>query len=342
MRRVPWKWLMIAATLMMFCLLIHPTAADAHLTGIYKYFLKDINNGTVSSKLIDIEINQTEQRLQTLKPQLDKVREAYQQAADQGMTKVRFYNRYAGNMYAAMFARSNNLIDMLSNVYLIRHVIGDDVSQLRSVAEKYHELQMKQRDLQEFSAVLQAIKSVRASRAAELKGANTQFEKQARLYTIAEDWQNLRTGAFKDYFLWTNKQLGHLKSLASPDGAHRWRISEQALNNRLTSAKAPILNGKYYVRADHIYFLGELKGIRQAKHQVFVVGYYKRLNATQISYRIDSVYIDGFPVDPTDPNVKQDVYEQKFMVIDGKHLDPDCKELQYEQDNGSIILISKH
>lgn len=318
-----------------------PSPADAHITGVFKYFLKDVEEGTASSRLLTAQIEQTNRRLQELQPELAAARAAYEKAATPAREKMRFYNRHAGNLVGAMLVGSEDLVDTLANTYLIQRVVTQDVAQLRKAAQAYEQLRTKDRNLRQYRDLLQAIQFVRERRQSMLNSVpDTKADRELLLFDTGEDWEDMRESTFASYFEWATQQMKALRRVAEPTREGIWRISEQSWNRQLTGPEAPVKDGRFYLRADHIYFSGYLEGIRADWRHVFTVGLMNRVDATTIEYRLDAIYIDGFPVDPNDPDVAADIYEQNLLVIDGKQLDPGLQQLRFNQQNGSLELIT--
>lgn len=313
--------------------------AGAHLTGVFRYFLKDVEEGTASSRLLEIQIDETNRRLAELRPELEAARRAYRQAVEPAKTKIRFYNRFSGNLFGALLVGSDDLVDTLANLYLIQHVIGQDVAQLQEVAQRYQRLQTQQRNLRLYRDLLQAIQQVHARRQAMLSSVpDTETDRQLLLYRIAEDWETMRETSFVGYFRWASRQLRNLPDLAERTRTGAWRVTEERWNEALAGQDAPVEDGWWYLRADHLYFSGYLPGTLVEKHHVFTVGLLNRVDATTVEYRLDAVYVDGFPVDPNDPDVEQDIYQQNLLVIDGTWLARAAEQMLFNQNNGSVEL----
>lgn len=320
--------------------------AAAHITGVFLHFLKDMEDATYSTTFLRQQVEQTEARLAAVAPEVAEARAAYEEAAEPVAARLHFYDAYAGQAFGTLWAGAEDLVDVLATLHLIGRLIEDDVAALELVAARYAQLQLKQDTLQRYRDLLGAVEAAAAARERRLGGPVDSDELKLALYYVAEDWERLRPDLFVPFFQELNRRLERLDRLAAA-GAQpgTWHLEEDALNRilpdpftaRVRGEPRRILAPRFYLRGDHLYFDAQMEGTFGSYH-LLTVGQMERAGPTRIQYRIEAIYIDGLPVDPGDPDVRVDIYENSLLVMDGRSLLADATAMKYEQNNGYLWL----
>src|SRR5690606_38468512 len=156
----------------------------------------------------------------------------------------------------------------------------------------------------------------------------------------------LRPGLFVRYFQEANRRLRSVDRIVRPTGGPGIRrLDEDALNELLGDGLTTRINGnaahlrqpRFFLRADHVYFTARMESAL-GSYQSLTIGQTERAGPTRIQLRIEAIYIDGLPVDPGDPDVQREIYENELLVIYGQALDTDTERILFEQNNGYLLI----
>lgn len=320
--------------------------AAAHVTGVFLHFLKDMEEPTYSTAFLRRQVEQTEQRLAAVVPEVAEAQALYEEAAGPAAARLQFYDAYAGQAFGSLWSGAEDLVDVLANLRLMARLIQQDVAALEETARRYAQLRLKQDTLQRYRDLLDAVETAAQARERRLGGAVNRDELQLALYDVAEDWERLRPHLFVPFFQEAGRRLQRLDRVAVPGREPgTWHLEEDALNRvlpdpftaRVEGGRLSLTGPRFYLRADHLYFDAVMEGAFGTYH-VLAVGQMERAGPTRIQYRIEAIYIDGLPVDPGDPDVQADIYQNSLLAMDGRSLLPGAVAMRYEQNNGYLWL----
>lgn len=337
---------LLAMAVLAAVLVVAAGPAAAHITGVFLHFLKDMEDPTYSTTFLRQQVEQTEQRLAAVAPEVAEARARYERAAEPVAARLHFYDAYAGQAFGNLWSGAEDLVDVLANIWLIGRLIEQDVAALEHVAAEYAHLQLKQDTLQRYRDLLNAVEAAAEAREQRLGAAVSRDELQLALYDVAEDWERLRPDLFVPFFHEASRRLERLDRLAvRGERPGTWHLEEDTLNQvlpdpftaRVRGEPRQLRNARFYMRGDHLYFDAQMEGTFGSYH-LLTVGQMERAGPTRIQYRIEAIYIDGLPVDPGDPDVQADIYENSLLVMDGRSLVPDAVAMRYEQNNGYLWL----
>ena len=191
------RWpILIAGALTLF----GAVEGTAHLTGVFAFFVQDINEPTASTKLLRQQHDAVQARLDEIEPQVAAARANYDAHAETALRGIRFYDIYAGNAIAAMWAGAQDPIDAIASVELLQRRLGKDFGTITELGQVYRDLNDRQATLRRLSDLLQPYKDAADARAARLQnlppGLVSPFAEPYVAYQIAEDWEGLRANTF--------------------------------------------------------------------------------------------------------------------------------------------------
>lgn len=326
-------------------LLMAAGVASAHITGVFLYFLKDVQGqaGVSSAAIMATQIKEADQRIQALEPQVAAAQKQYQANQARAAASVRFYNRYAANGFAALLADSHDPIDALADLHIVQRTVSGDITRLQALADEYRRLSLERAELVQWRALLGIFRDAE-ERFQKTIGIKDDQQKQLALYDLSESWEQIRTGPFARYFAWANRQLARVASQADASGPQAWRLSEDALN-ALIGGDAVSVDGArsvhVFLRADHVYVTGVFASQTLGERQVIAVGQMSRAGARAIHYRLEYVLVDGYLIDPNDPQLQETIKDVEMLHIDGRSFDRSLGTLQFEQENGDLLLRAR-
>lgn len=327
-------------------LVMMPVApALAHLTGVFAHFVKDINDPTASTRLLQQQLDSVGKRIDALQPEVTAARAAYDQQAGNSVRRIRFYDVYAGSALGALWAGAQDPIDVIASTELMQKRLGEDLDALAELSHSYQQLQNKETALRRYAALLAPFREASAARDRRLaqtpSGLVSPFAEPYIAYRIAEDWESLRGSTFVLYFHWAARRLadrGAPAVLVDPDGSGRqWLLQEEVLNALVGGDSFPFIeDAHFYLRADHINFSARMTSPLDS-YDLLTVGQLERTGPTGFQYRIEAIFIDGMPIDPGDPDVQREIYQGRLLGIDlDAVLPPAATVATFEQQNGSI------
>ena len=336
------RWLPLIAGLAAF-LFLCSAIAQAHLTGVFRYFLKDMEDPTYTTRFLQQQQEEVDRRIQELEPVVEAARLNYEQAAEPVARRLLFYDAYAGSALGSLLSGSQDLVEAAANLAMMQQILQEDVQSIHRVADEYRRLALQQQSLRNHQDLLEEIETLASAREERLQKAPPELEdreyaQQFVLYQMAEDWEWMREHAFLDYFGWANRQLADVSGLLdeTPDRSG-WILREERLNQTVGGNHGRMRNLRYFLRADHIYLSGWMEG-QEDVYRFLTVGVIERGGAKSVQYRVEAMYLDGFPVDPSDPDVEADIYENALLRLDLGALLPEDAQLGFEQNNGYLSL----
>lgn len=321
------------------------TPAAAHLSGVFAYFVQDINNPTASTRLLQQQLDSVGERIRLLRPEVQKARAEYDGKAGSAVRRIRFYDVYAGSALGALWAGAQDPIDVIASTELLQKRLVEDLDALTDLSRSYQQLVGKESSLRRYAELLAPFRKASAARDQRLSnvpaGLISPFAEPYIAYRIAEDWESLRGTTFVLYFHWAARRIAAMgldKVLENPDGHGRsWQLHEEVLNALVGGDSFPFVeDARFYFRADHVNFSARLNSARDS-YDLLTVGQLERTSPTSVQYRIEAIFIDGMPIDPNDPDVQREVYQGHLLGIDLRSLMPaDTSVATFEQRNGSL------
>jgi hypothetical protein len=328
-------------------LLLVTGSAAAHLTGVFAYFVEDINDPTASTRLLRQQLDSVSERIAALEPEVAAARLAYDEEAKSAVQRIRFYDVYAGSALGALWAGAQDPIDVIASSELMQRRLRSDLEALARLSESYEQLQLKQTSLRRYAELLVPFRDASEARDRRLAmapaGLISPFSEPYIAYRLAEDWEQMRGTTFVLYFHWAARRIierGIGEVLVEmPDAESTWLLEEDVLNALVGGSRFPFLSdARFYLRADHVNFSARLRSPMDSYH-LLTVGQLERTGPSGFQYRIEAIFIDGMPIDPNDPDVQREVYQGRLLGID---LDPLLGESEgpvtYEQKNGAIAF----
>jgi hypothetical protein len=97
---------------------------------------------------------------------------------------------------------------------------------------------------------------------------------------------------------------------------------EQVLNALVGGDSFPFVeDARFNLRADHVNFSARLTS-SQDSYDLLTVGQLERTGPASVQYRIEAIFIDGMPIDPSDPDVQREVYQGHLLGINLQSLMP--------------------
>lgn len=328
----------VAAAALTLALLVAAPPADAHITGVFLYFFKDVQGQTTQTSL-DIlagQLRETDARIRALEPQVDAARRAYEARLGPARQKIRFYSLYAAEGYAGAVFSGESLVDTIANAVMVRDVVRKDLEQLKATAAAYRTLEARRQELVAYRDLLQAFREAEERHQAVLQGKSPQDQELA-LYTVSENWEEIRKGPLRQYIEWAGARLRDLRTVAvaEPGG---WRSVDEASFDRLAGGTPPVEgveSVRVLLRADHVYVVGHFR-TTLGERQVILVGQMARAGAASARYQTEYALVDGFLIDPRDPQMQEIVRDDGLFRIDAADLGIAGGTLQFEQDNGRL------
>ena len=334
---------LVLSSTILLSLLASP--ATAHLSGVFAYFVKDINDPTASTRLLQQQLDSVGARIVALQPEVQKARAEYDSQAEAAVRRIRFYDVYAGSALGALWAGAQDPIDVIASTELLQKRLGEDLEALAALSESYQQLVLKEDSLRRYAELLtpfHAASTARNQRLSQLPaGLVSPFAEPYIAYRIAEDWEAMRGTTFVLYFHWAARRIanrGLIEVLHNPDGLGRtWQLQEQVLNALVGGDSFPFMeDARFYLRADHINFSARMTSSRDT-YDLLTVGQLERTGPASVQYRIEAIFIDGMPIDPNDPDVQREVYQGHLLGISlDSLLPPGATAATFEQHNGML------
>lgn len=319
--------------------------ASAHLTGVFAHFVEDINDPTASTRLLRQQLDAVTKRIEALEPEVAAAQLAYDGQAEEAVQRIRFYDIYAGSALGALWAGAQDPIDVIASSELLQRRLGDDLDALATLSSDYEQLRFKESSLTRYAELLVPYADSSAARETRLaerpKGLISPFAEPYIAYRIAEDWEQLRGTTFVLFFHWSARRIaerGLAEVLVPADTAgERWVLEEDVLNALVGGDSFPFIeDAQFFLRADHVNFSATLTSSLD-QYQLLTVGQLERTGPTGFQYRIEAIFIDGMPIDPSDPDVEREVYQGSLLGIRLDELLPEGATVAtFEQKNGAI------
>ncbi len=332
----------IAATMLAIML---ATSALAHLTGVFAHFVEDINDPTASTRLLRQQLDAVSQRIAALEPDVRRARLAYDEQAEVAVSRIRFYDVYAGSALGALWAGAQDPIDVIASSELLQRRLRDDLDALANLSRDYEALRAKESSLRRYAELLIPYRDSSAARERRLsqrpKGLISPFAEPYIAYRIAEDWEQLRGTTFVLYFHWAARRIadrGLEEVLVRGDErGESWLLDEKVLNALVGGDSFPFVeDAQFFLRADHINFSARLASALDQYH-LLTVGQLERIGPGAFQYRIEAIFIDGMPIDPSDPDVEREVYQGSLLGIKLDTVMPEGATVAtFEQRNGAV------
>lgn len=324
-------------------LLVFALPAAAHLSGVFAYFVQDINDPTASTRLLQQQKDSVGERIAALQPEVEQARADYDRQADAAVRRIRFYDIYAGSALGALWAGAQDPIDVIASTELLQKRLGEDLEALNELSRSWEQLVNKESSLTRYADIL--VPFLEASEARDRRLSNvpagliSPFAEPYIAYRIAEDWESLRGTTFVLYFHWAARRIidRGLDEVLNETARYTWDLDEEALNALVGGDSFPFIeDARFFLRADHVNFSARLDSERD-DYDLLTVGQLERTGPASVQYRIEAIFIDGMPIDPDDPDVQREVYQGHLLGIDLSPLMPsDASVATFEQHNGSI------
>lgn len=340
------RWLPILLAIMLgFQLEIQP--AFAHLSGVFAYFVKDINEPTASTRMLQQQLDSVAKRIAALEPEVQRARAEYDLQAEAAVRRIRFYDVYAGSALGALWAGAQDPIDVLASTESLQRNLAEDLDALTQLADSYQQLRGQERSLHRYAELLVPFKRSAEARERRLsnvaQGLVSPFAEPYIAYRIAEDWETMRGSTFVLYFNWAAHKIveqGLDQVLQKADVAgSSWRLDENILNVLVGGDSFPFIeDARFFLRADHINFAARMKSARDT-YEVLTIGQLERTGPVGVQYRIEAIFIDGMPIDPNDPDVQREIYRGHLLGINlSPLLTADTGVATFEQQNGFVLF----
>jgi len=321
--------------------------AFAHLSGVFAYFVQDINEPTASTRLLQQQLDSVSERIVELEPQVQQARAEYDTQADSAVQRIRFYDVYVGSALGALWAGAQDPIDVLASTELLQKRLGEDLKALTRLAETYQQLQGQESSLRRYADLLVPFKTASEARDLRLSrvpgGLVSPFAEPYIAYRIAEDWEVMRGTTFTLYFNWAagriaEQGIGTVLDKVD-DSGYSWQLDEEVLNALVGGDSFPFLKqARFYIRADHVNFSARLISSRD-DYNLLTVGQLERTGPASVQYRIEGIFLDGMPLDPNDPDIQREVYRGQLLGINLESLmPPETKVAAFEQRNGYLVF----
>lgn len=333
-----------AVTAILVCVFLAAPAL-AHLTGVFAHFVEDINDPTASTRLLRQQLESVGVRLAALQPEVEEARRLYDDEAASAVQRIRFYDVYAGSALGALWAGAQDPIDVIASSELLKRRLDDDLAALSKLSKDYEQLQTKEASLRRYAALLGPFRDAAEARDRRLSqppaGLVSPFAEPYIAYRIAEDWEQLRGTTFVLFFHWAARRIadrGLAEILSRSDDTGRALLLEEEVLNALVGGDSfPFVeNAQFFLRADHINFSAQLISPMD-KYDLLTVGQLERTGPSSFQYRIEAIFVDGMPIDPSDPDVQREVYQGQLLGINMSDILPrDASIVTFEQKNGSL------
>jgi hypothetical protein len=321
--------------------------AFAHLSGVFAYFVQDINDPSASTRMLQQQLDSVSERITALEPQVLEARSEYDTQAVAAVQRIRFYDVYIGSAIGALWAGAQDPIDVLASTELLQKRLSEDLNALTLLSDSYQRLQGQEVSLRRYADLLVPFKEASEARDLRLsmapQGLVSPFAEPYIAYRIAEDWEVLRGTTFTLYFNWAASKIatqGIAQVLSRADsGPNSWQLEEEVLNALVGGDSFPFLqDARFYLRADHVNFSARLISSRD-DYNLLTVGQLERTGPATFQYRIEGIFLDGMPLDPNDPDIVREVYRGQLLGISLNSLMPaEAQVATYEQRNGYLLF----
>lgn len=320
-------------------------SAFAHLSGVFAYFVQDINEPSASTRMLQQQLDSVGDRIAALEPEVEQARADYDVQADSAVQRIRFYDVYVGSALGALWAGAQDPIDVLASTELMQKRLGEDLDALAKLADSYAKLQGQEVSLRRYADLLVPFRTASQARDERLasvpEGLVSPFAEPYIAYRIAEDWEELRGTTFTLFFNWAASKIagqGIAEVLDRVDATgHTWQLKEETLNALVGGDGFPFMKDvRFYIRADHLNLSATLVSSR-SEYKLLTVGQVERTGPTSVQYRIEGIFLDGMPIDPNDPDMQREVYRGQLLGISVESIKPpETTAATFEQQNGYL------
>lgn len=318
---------------------------SAHLTGVFAHFVKDIDEPTASTRMLQQQLDNARDRITALRPEVQAARAEYDRQAAAAVRRIRFYDVYAGSALGALWAGAQDPIDVIASTELLQKRLDQDLDALAELSRAYEQLRDKEAALRRYADLLVPFREAAGARDRRLskapQGLISPFAEPYVAYRVAEDWEALRGTTFVLYFHWAARRIAD-RGLASvmtraDEAGQSWLLREDVLNALVGGDSFPFVkDARFYLRADHVNFSARLVAALDTYH-LLTVGQLERTGPMRFQYRIEAIFIDGMPIDPNDPDVQREVYQGSLLGLDLDSLKPPAATAAtFEQHNGFL------
>lgn len=319
--------------------------AWAHLTGVFAHFVEDINDPTASTRMLRQQLDAVSERIAALQPEVAAAQLAYDGQAETAVKRIRFYDIYAGSALGALWAGAQDPIDVIASSELLQRRLSDDLDALAELSRDYEQLRLKESSLKRYAELLVPYRDSSQARDERLakrpKGLISPFAEPYIAYRIAEDWEQLRGTTFVLFFHWSARRIAErgLDAVLVPgdESGTSWLLEEEVLNALVGGDSFPFIeDARFFLRADHINFSAKLTSALDT-YELLTVGQLERTGPSGFQYRIEAIFIDGMPIDPSDPDVEREVYQGSLLGLRLDSMMPEGATVAtFEQRNGAV------
>jgi uncharacterized small protein (DUF1192 family) len=341
------SFIFLAIVICIFILGFQARPVFAHLSGVFAYFVQDMDEPSAGTRLLQQQLQSVGDRIALLQPEVEQARADYYDEADTAVRRMRFYDVYVGSAIGALWAGAQDPIDVLASTELMQKRLGEDLKSLTLLAESYHQLQGKEDSLRRYASLLTPFKIASEARDERMSrvpgGLVSPFAEPYIAYRIAEDWESLRGTTFTLFFNWaqtriTGVGIGQVLNQSVETG-NAWLLEEEVLNALVGGDSFPFIEeAKFYLRADHVNFSARISSSRDS-YNLLTVGQLERTGPSSFQYRIEGIFMDGMPIDPNDVDVQREVYRGQLLGINLAPLLPaGAQTASFEQRNGYILF----
>jgi hypothetical protein len=237
-------------------LLLLALPAAAHLSGVFAYFVQDINDPTASTRLLRQQMDSVSERIAALEPEVREARASYDSQSDSAVRRIRFYDVYAGSALGALWAGAQDPIDVIASTELMQKRLAEDLDALTILSQSYEQLVNKESSLTRYAEILVPFHSASVARDDRLSrvppGLISPFAEPYIAYRIAEDWEALRGTTFVLYFHWAARRIQDrgLGAVLNAVAEQSWQLREEVLNALVGGDSFPFVEDARFNRAD--------------------------------------------------------------------------------------------
>jgi hypothetical protein len=310
-------------------LLVAAANSYAHLTGAFAEYLASVHDESTTGKLKQ-EINSIEAEIGQLIPRMDVLEKEYRLKQSVAVDKLLFYNEQGLDMWASMLQQSSNLVDLLSNQWLMERNLDAYLQELEQLYMDYSRLVMNKDILSRYRELLNMIGRNLALRQPYLDSVK-EYTLEEKSNFLDIDWvseveDKLVAALEQDKQLVNNawREWAVVSSGTPVSNAAIYEMKEEWLNERSTL--------HYFFRSDHIY-----TALEQPGANVILIGQVLKNGQNEAELQFESGFYNGFAM----PAVLLE--ELKGFQLPYQQL----KELQgatdgsyLQQSSGKLLLLS--
>ncbi|MEK3726164.1 hypothetical protein [Paenibacillus sp. FSL H8-0034] len=310
-------------------LLVVAANVYAHLTGAFAEYLASVHDESTTDKL-KREIVSIEAEIGELHPRMNVMEKEYKLKQTIAVDKLLFYNEQGLDMWLSMLQQSSNVVDLLSNQWLMERNMNAYLQELEQLHMDYSQLVVTKDTLSGYRELLDTIGRNLALRQPYLDSVK-EYTLEEKSNFLDIDWVSEVEDKFvaaleQDKQLVTSKwkewAVARSGMAVSKDASYE--LKEEWLNERSTL--------HYFFRSDHIYTVFEQPGAN-----VILIGQVLKNDQDDAELQFESGFYNGFLMPAV---LLEELKGFQLPYEELRALEGAANATYLQQSSGKLLLLS--